>query len=102
MHNTLLHIFTVLNYFGELIAIGMKQDIEGETVDSILVKEGRVEITFLFHSICVISQYCFYQNIMIPYTLKFMIVLKCYTFFYETIRLRPKTALNLYILLASF
>ena len=38
-----------------------------ETVDSILVKEGRVEITFLFHSKCLISD----QKIMIIlYTLK--------------------------------
>ena len=29
-----------------------------ETVDSILVKDGRVEITFLFHSNCLISQCC--------------------------------------------
>ena len=37
-----------------------------ETVDSILVKEGRVEIT-LFHSKCLISD----QKLMIiPYTLK--------------------------------
>ena len=50
MHNTLLQIFTVLHYFGELIAVGMRQDMVDETVDSILVKEGRVEITFLFHS----------------------------------------------------
>ena len=41
----------------------------GEIVDSILVKEGRVEITFLFHSICLISQCCFYQHIMISYSL---------------------------------
>ena len=63
-------MFTVLHYFGELIAIGIRPDLVGETVDSILVKEGGVEITFLFHSICIISQCCFYQNIMIPYTLK--------------------------------
>ena len=68
MHNNLLQIFTVLHSFGELIAIGMKQFMEGETVDSILLKEGRVEITFLFPSICLISQCCFYQHIMIPYT----------------------------------
>ena len=51
----------------------------GETVDSILVKEGRVEITFCFHSICIISQCCFYQHIMIPYTLniyEFVLVLR--------------------------
>ena len=50
----------------------------GETVDSILDKEGRVEITFLFHSICLLSQCCFYQHIMIPYTLnkyEFLLVL---------------------------
>ena len=33
-----------------------------ETVDSILVKEGRGEITFLFHSNCSISQCCFYKK----------------------------------------
>ena len=62
--------FTVLHHFGELIAIGMRLDMVDETVDAILVKEGRVEITFLFHSNCLISQSCFYQKIMIPYTLK--------------------------------
>ena len=41
----------------------------GETVDSILVKEGRIEINFLFHCICLISQCCSYQHIMIPFTL---------------------------------
>ena len=70
MHNTFLQIFTVLHYFGELIAIGMKQDMVDETVDSILVKEGKVEITFLFHSKCSVSQRCFCQTIMIPCTLK--------------------------------
>ena len=51
----------------------------GETVDSILVKDGRVEITFLFHSVCLISRCCFYQHIMIPYTLDiydFLLVLR--------------------------
>ena len=37
VHNTLLRIFTVLHYFGELIAIGMRPDMVDETVDSILV-----------------------------------------------------------------
>ena len=46
MHNNLLQTLTVLHSF-ELIAIGMRQFIVGETVDSILVKEGRVQ----FHSI---------------------------------------------------
>ena len=41
-----------------------------ETVDSILVKEGRVEITFLFHSNCLIKPCCFFKKIMLPYTLK--------------------------------
>ena len=41
-----------------------------EYVDSIQVKEGRVEVTFLFHSNSLISQCCFYQKIIIPYTLK--------------------------------
>ena len=44
----------------------------GETVDSILVREGRVEIIFLFHSICLISQFCFlsthHDSIHIKYT----------------------------------
>ena len=48
----------------------MRKDIVVETVDSILVKEGRVEITIVFHSKCLISQCCFYTKIMIPYTLK--------------------------------
>ena len=45
----------------------------GETLNSILVKEGRVEITFLFHSKIM------YQLIMIPYTLNiydFLFVLR--------------------------
>ena len=59
----------MLPCFGELIATGMRLDIimVNETVDSILVKEGGVEITFLFHSNCLISQWCFYQTLMIPY-----------------------------------
>ena len=58
--------------FGELTAIGMRQDMVDKTVDSILVKEVtiRVEITCLFQSNCLISQCCFYQKIMFPYTLK--------------------------------
>ena len=51
----------------------------GEIVDSVLVKKGRVEITYIFHSICLISQCCFYQHIMIPYTLDiydFLLVLR--------------------------
>ena len=36
VHNTLLQIFTVLHYFGELITIRMRQDMVDETVDSIL------------------------------------------------------------------
>ena len=50
-----------------------------ETVDSMLFKEGRVEIIFLFHSICLISQCCFCEHIMIPYTLNtydFLLVLR--------------------------
>ena len=78
MRNNLLQIFTVLHCFGELTAIGMRQDMVDETVDSILVKEGRVEITFLFHPLCLILQCGFYQHIMIPYTLNiydFLLVL---------------------------
>ena len=54
----------------------------GETVDSILLKEGKVEtgveITFLSHSICLISQCCFYQHIMISYTLNIYAFLLAY------------------------
>ena len=50
VHNILLQIFTVLHCLGELISVGMRHDMVDETVDSILVKEGRVEITVLFHS----------------------------------------------------
>ena len=67
-----MQIFTVLHYFGELNAIGMRQDMVDETVDSILVKDGRVGIVLLFHSNCLISQCCFYKKIMIPYTLKYI------------------------------
>ena len=70
MHNTPLQIFTALHCFGELLAIGMGLDMVDETVDSILVREGRVEITFLYHSNCLILQCCFCKKIMIPYTLK--------------------------------
>ena len=58
----MLQIFTVLHYFGELIAIGMRQDMVDETVDSIQVKEGRVEITFLFHSNCYIAMLFLSKN----------------------------------------
>ena len=74
----------------------------GETVDSILVKASRVEITFLFHSICLILQCCFYQHIMIPYTLNVYDFLLVYAFFRGRIRLKPKNMLNLCTLLASF
>ena len=47
----------------------MGQDMVDETVDSLLVKEGRVEITFLFHSDRFITQRVSIK-IMIPYTLK--------------------------------
>ena len=55
VHNIFLQTCTVLHYFGELIAIGMAV----ETEDSILVKEGRVEISFLFHPNCII---CLFRN----------------------------------------
>ena len=48
-------------------------------VDSILVKEARVEITCLYHSNYLISQCCFYKKVMILYTLKiydFLLVLR--------------------------
>ena len=51
VHNTIWQIITGLHYSGELIAIGMRLDLVDETVDSILAKEGRVEITILFHSV---------------------------------------------------
>ena len=44
MNITFLQIFTVLHYFGELIAVG-KQDMVHATADSKLVKEDGVEIT---------------------------------------------------------
>ena len=55
-----------------------EQDMLYETADSILVKEGRVEITQLFHLYCIISQFCFYHNFMIIYTLKYMIIFLYY------------------------
>ena len=73
VHNTRLQIFADLHYFGELIPIGMRQDMADETVDSKLVKDGRIKIPFLFHSNCVLSQCRFYKKIMIPYTLKISI-----------------------------
>ena len=39
-----------------------------ETADLILVKEGRVENTWLFHSNCIISEFCFCHKFMISYT----------------------------------
>ena len=51
MNSTLLKIFTELHYLGELIAIGKRQGRVHTTVDSILFKMGRVEITI---SICFI------------------------------------------------
>ena len=47
MSNTFLQTFTVLHYFGKLIAVGTKQDMVHETADSILVKEAVVEIALL-------------------------------------------------------
>ena len=47
VHNIILQIFIVFHYFGDLIAIGMRQDIVNETGDSIVIKEDRIEITFL-------------------------------------------------------
>ena len=75
----------------------------GETVDSILVKEGRVEITFLFHSICSVSQCCFYQHIMIPYTSNmydFRLVLRLS--FMEKLGFDQKRVKSVYTLKASF
>ena len=57
MNNTLFHQFTVLHYFGEFTAIGKKK--VHEATDSILVKEGRVEITYLFKPSCILSQLFF-------------------------------------------
>ena len=65
-----------------------------ETVDSIVVKEDKVEITFLFHSNCLISQCCFYQTSMILYTLTIYDFFLCFAFFQGNNRLRPKNELN--------
>ena len=65
-----------------------------ETVYSILVKEGRVEITFLFHSNCIILQCCFYKEVMNPYTLKYMIFYLYFAFFHVKIRLRIPRAVE--------
>ena len=73
-----------------------------ETVDSILVKEGSVEIALLFHFICLISQCCFYQYGMIPYTLNMYDFLLVLRFRSWKIRLRPKNALNPCTLFAPF
>ena len=69
----------------------MRQDVVAETVD--LVKEGRIELTFLFHSDYFISQCCFYKKNMIPYALNvydFLLVLR----FHEKMLLQPKNVLN--------
>ena len=102
VHNNLLQIFIVLHYFEELIAISMRQDMVGETVDSIPVKEGRVEITFLFQSICLMLQCCFYQQIVIPYTLNLycLIFFLCYAFFHG--KIQPKIMVHPCTLIASF
>ena len=69
--------------------------MEDETVDSILIKEGRVEISFLFHFKCLISQGCFCTEIMIPCTLKIYGFLLVFRFPpRKKIRIRPKNALN--------
>ena len=76
-----------------------------ETVDSILVKDGRVEITFLFHSNCLISQCCFYKENFDSIHIKiYMIFFLCFAFFHKKKknRLRPKNALNPCTLLAAF
>ena len=64
-----------------------------ETVDSILVKKGRIEITFLFHSNCLITQCCFYQKkIMIPYTLKIYDFLLVFRFLSRKKKKKKKSA----------
>ena len=68
----------------------MRQDIADETVDSILVKEGRLEITFLFHANCLISQCCFYQNHDSIHIKIYDFLLVFRFFFHGKIRLRPK------------
>ena len=73
-----------------------------ETVDLILVTEDGVEVTFLFHSNCLISQCYFYQKVIIPYTLKIYNFLLCFAFFHGKFRLRPKNALKPCTLLAEF
>ena len=48
MNNTLLQIFKVLHYFGELLAIGMRRDMVDETVVLILVKEVELKLPSYF------------------------------------------------------
>ena len=44
----MVQIFTVLHYFGELIVIGMRQDMVDQTIDLILVKEVGLKLTSYF------------------------------------------------------
>ena len=74
----------------------------GETVDSILVKEGMtVEITFLFHSIAMLFLSKHHDSIHIK-IYDFLLVLRFLSRKKKKNRLRPKNALNPCILLASF
>ena len=93
MHKTFLQIFTVLHYFGELIAVGMRQDMVDEIVDSILVKD---EITFLFHSNCLISQCCFYKENHDSIHIKmYMIFFLCFAFFHKKKKKKKKIGFDL-------
>ena len=51
------------------------------------IKDGRVEITYLFHSKCIILQFCSSHKFMILYTLKIYGIFSCYAFFHRKVRL---------------
>ena len=55
-------MFTVLHYFRELIAAGKQQGMVHETADPILVKEGRVKITYLCTLCSGVLQYTFWAT----------------------------------------
>ena len=80
----------------------MRQDIADETVDSILVKEGRLEITFLSHANCLISQCCFYQSHDSIHIKIYDFLLVFRFFFTENSGFDQKNALNPCTLLAAF
>ena len=61
-----------------------------ETINSILVKEGGVEITFLFHSNCLMSHAIFIKKNHDSIQIFFL----CFAFCHGKSWLRPKNALN--------